>query len=144
SRRSTRSWPPPTSSNRHSWTPSATSENSVKFVPMPSYQAPSGYGSPGQTSRFMIGNCPACRELSRSARESHLRDGPLTRVVTSGWTVAAGALPPPPLSPARPASAGWPGAPDQGSVDVHGHGLRVLVHEALVGDERVRVRRGEV
>src|SRR5215469_12948865 len=35
-------------------------------------------------------------------------------------------------------------APDQDAVDVQGHGLRVLVHEARVGDERVRLGRVEV
>src|SRR5882762_953763 len=34
---------------RHSSTFSATSENSEKLVPAPSYVAPSGYGLPGQT-----------------------------------------------------------------------------------------------
>src|SRR5882757_5923684 len=34
---------------RHSSTFSATSENSEKLVPAPSYVAPSGYGVPGQT-----------------------------------------------------------------------------------------------
>jgi len=40
----------PPSSNRHRSTASATSENTAKFVPLPSYVGPSGYGRPGQAS----------------------------------------------------------------------------------------------
>jgi hypothetical protein len=36
----------PASSNRHSSTRSATREKTAKFVPSPSYVAPSGYSSP--------------------------------------------------------------------------------------------------
>ncbi|SKY85806.1 Uncharacterised protein [Mycobacteroides abscessus subsp. abscessus] len=39
----------PSLSIRHRSTASATSENSEKLVPTPSYVAPSGYGVPGQT-----------------------------------------------------------------------------------------------
>src|SRR5258707_745264 len=40
----------PSASNRHSSTFSAASLNTAKFVPEPSYVAPSGYALPGQIS----------------------------------------------------------------------------------------------
>src|SRR5215467_6862258 len=46
----------PCSSNRHSSTRSASSENNEKFVPSPSQVCPSGNGSPGQTARLICGH----------------------------------------------------------------------------------------
>src|SRR3954454_11873329 len=58
----------PASSKRHSSTRSATSLNSAKLVPLPSYVAPSGYGAPGHI--FIAG---------RLARVAEERSDPLAR-----------------------------------------------------------------
>ena len=60
---------PPTiagSSNRHSSTPSATSENRAKLLPRPSHAAPSGYGAPGQMCIPLLARsvCPLSRCMS--------------------------------------------------------------------------------
>src|SRR6476659_9805067 len=53
----------PSSSNRQSSTPSATSENRVKFVPAPSYVAPRGYGPPGHASIVLLRSCLGRRDV---------------------------------------------------------------------------------
>src|SRR5580704_12270732 len=61
----------PASSNRHSSTRSATSENRAKFVPHPSHVAPSGYAAPGQV----------CIRLLKSERTKRLRLASLVSLV---------------------------------------------------------------
>ena len=61
----------PSSPKRHSSTRSATSENTEKLVPTPSQVPPSGYGSPGQTSRMWPYSPPVRPSCAACCRSCH-------------------------------------------------------------------------
>src|SRR3954447_10116088 len=58
----------PSSSKRQSSTRSATSLNSAKLVPPPSYVAPRGYGDPGQTF-----TCPTLARVAQDGADALAR-----------------------------------------------------------------------
>src|SRR4051812_23360795 len=64
----------PSSSNRQSSTPSATSLNSAKLVPLPSYVAPRGYANPGQI--FIQGRLTGVSEHGSDALAWRLLEPP--------------------------------------------------------------------
>src|SRR5659263_277305 len=91
--------------NKQSSTRSATSENRAKFVPMPSYVAPSGYGVPGQICMGILrltslGSAPAAQASGGLfARRPGGRLGGFRRPVLAVAEAGTGAV----LVPALPA-----------------------------------------